>query len=325
MAKWWWSEFFTDDRAHGSTGGKDADLGMPPAIALDLDELIAMRSRHPILGHHRRIDGFRFGDLVSRRRGIGLELDNIGPYQWGDDIRHMDWFATARTGRAQVKRFRHDVQRTVIIALDLRPQMIFGSSRHPMIKTACLAAAKIAWSTSNDHQPLGLLLMGNDQSILVSPRRGRRARLQHLARIVEAYQDAIGVISSPPQDLATSLEPLTQAMAGDVEAVIVSDFSGLGQEKDFDRRLREIGAQGSMSAVLIEDPLMREAPPSGSYPLRQTDDQELTTVAIQAGDENVYRDHADQYRRELMARLLGLGVRQVLISDPVSIEQGYFR
>ncbi|MGI9499881.1 MAG: DUF58 domain-containing protein, partial [Geminicoccaceae bacterium] len=86
-----------------------------------------MRGHRSSFAGSKRIDGFRFGGLSSRRRGIGLELDNIGPYQWGDDIRHMDWFATARIGRPQVKQFRHDVQQTIILALDLRPSMMFGS------------------------------------------------------------------------------------------------------------------------------------------------------------------------------------------------------
>lgn len=323
MTKWSWSSFFYPQAQHTAEDVRGSAPLSSKATGLDLDELIAMRTRRSRFGHHKKIDGFRFGNLTSRRRGIGLELDNIGPYQWGDDIRHMDWFATARTGRAQVRQFRHDVQRTVIIALDLRAHMIFGSTHFPMIKTACLAAAEIAWSTSYDHQPLGLFLILNGRTIMVPPRRGRRARLQHLAGIVEAYREAVGSTdrSSPP--LGSCLDQLAGAMAGDVEAVLISDFSQLGD--DIDQRLRDIGARGAMSAILIEDRLMQEAPPSGSYPLHRQDGPGLATIAIRRGDENVYRDHAARHRRALTARLMGLGVRQVLVSDPASIEEGYFR
>ncbi len=324
MVKWSWS------KSNRSTTG---DHSQPPttvahserlsATGLDLDELIGMRARRSVLGRKRRIDGFRFGDLSSRRRGIGLELDNIGPYQWGDDIRHMDWFATARTGRPQVKQFRHDVQQTVIVALDLRPHMIFGSSGYPMIKTACLAAARIAWATSYDHQPLGLLLISHEPPVLIPPKRGRRARLQHLARIVESYGNAIEAQGAGQPDLAESLDQLANAMAGDVEAVLISDFSFIGH--GFDRTLREVGARGSMSAVVIEDGLMQKAPPAGVYPLRSGNDLTLSTVAIRAGDENVYKSQGDNDRRGLTARLMSLGMRQVLISDPASIGEGYFR
>ncbi len=298
--------------------------GAHDAVRLHLDELIAMRDRRGGFGRSRRIDGFRFGDLSSRRRGAGLELDSIGPYQWGDDIRHMDWFATARTGRPQVKQFRRDVQRTIMLALDLRPSMMFGSRRQLMAKTACLAAARIAWSTSKDHQPLGLFLLGGDPAVeLIPPRRGRRARLQHLARIVDAYDRAIaraGAASPPLDDL---LQGLPGCLSGDVEAVIVSDFSHLGD--GFDRRLREIGDRGEQSAVVIEDSLMRTPPPPGSYPLRDGRDRRLRTVAIGRRDTNLYIEEAERQRRVLAARLLSLGMRQALIADPQSIDEGHFR
>ncbi|MGI9510387.1 MAG: DUF58 domain-containing protein [Geminicoccaceae bacterium] len=293
------------------------------AIDLQFDELVAMRGRRASFGRNQRIDGFRFGDLSSRRRGTGLELDNIGPYQWGDDIRHMDWFATARTGRPQVKQFRHDVQQTIILVLDLRPSMLFGSRHQLMAKTACLAAAKIAWTTSKDHQPLGLLLIDGKGAEAVRPRRGRRGRLQHLARIVDAYGRAVGQVGDPSPWLTDRLEGLPSSMSGDVEAVFISDFSRLGM--GFDQRIRETGAKGGLSAIVIEDDLMLTPPPAGTYPLRGDLDQRLATVAIRKGDADLYDMQAEQERRSLTARLLSLGMRQVLMSDAQSINEGYFR
>ena len=295
-----------------------------PAIALHLDELIAMRDRRAGFGRNRPALGFRFGDLASRRRGAGLELDNIGPYQWGDDIRHMDWYATARIGRPQVKQFRRDVQQTVILAVDLRPSMMFGSSRQLMAKTACLAAARIAWSTSKNHQPLGLLLIAGGRSPeVVPPRRGRRARLQCLARIVEAYDRAVAEAEQPSPALAECLDALPACMAGDVEAVIVSDFSGLGD--GIDQRLRECGARGELSAVVIEDRLMTAPPPPGFYPLRTSGKDGLTTIAIRRQGATLYIEEADRQRRAIRARLRDLGMRQVLIADADAIQEGYFR
>ena len=303
---------------HAADGGAMSD-----AIQLQLDELLAMRGRRSLLGRNQRSDGFRFGDLPSRRRGTGLELDNIGPYQWGDDIRHMDWFATARTGRPQVKQFRHDVQQTVILVLDLRPSMMFGSKDQLMAKTACLAAAKIAWSTSKDHQPLGLLIVSGERAAeLHPPRRGRRARLQHLTRIVDAYRSAITQSGEVATPLADELEGLPSRMSGDVEAVIISDFSRLGD--DFDRRLRETGARGAQSAIVIEDSLMSTPPPAGLYPLRSQEDQQLATVAIRKRETNVYRMRAEQHRRDLKARLMSIGMRQVMIANAEAISEGYF-
>ncbi|MEM7041282.1 MAG: DUF58 domain-containing protein [Pseudomonadota bacterium] len=295
-----------------------------PTIELHLDELIALRDRRAGFGRNRPADGFRFGDLSSRRRGSGLELDNIGPYQWGDDIRHMDWFATARIGRPQVKQFRHDVQQSIILVIDLRPSMMFGSSRQLMAKTACLAAARIAWSTSKNHQPLGLLLITNEDTVdVVPPRRGRRARLQCLARIVDAYARAVDDAEKPSPTLTDRLDALPSCMSGDVEAVIISDFSTLGD--GIDQRLRESGARGEQSAVVIEDILMTAPPPPGLYPLRSSEDGGLATVAIRRREANLYIEEANRQRRAITARLRDLGMRQILIADAQAIEEGYFR
>ncbi|MEZ5931107.1 MAG: DUF58 domain-containing protein [Alphaproteobacteria bacterium] len=321
---WSWSDL--KGALNGSAARRSAhpdDHAASPAIHLHFDELVAMRDRHSSFGRNQRIDGFRFGDLSSRRRGTGLELDNIGPYQWGDDIRHMDWFATARIGRPQVRQFRHDVQQTIILAIDLRPSMMFGSRDQLMAKTACLAAAKVAWSTSKDHQPLGLLLLDGEATELVPPRRGRRARLQHLRRLLDAYRQALPRAGAPSPPLADLLQDLPSRMAGDVEAVVVSDFSALGE--DFDRRLREVDARGSVSAIVIEDGLMSLPPPAGVYPLRAEHDRDPAAVVVRKRDANLYRMEAQRHRRALRAHLLSLGMRQVLNADAQSINEGFFR
>ena len=325
MTMWWLSNLksYVSQSLAGKTPAAGSLLSSK-AIDLSLDELIAVRDRRSSFRQSQRIDGFRFGDLTSRRRGNGLELDSIGPYQSGDDIRHIDWFATARTGRPQVRRFRLDVQRTIILALDLRTSMFFGSKRQLMAKTGCLAAAKIAWSTSKDHQPLGLLLVTDKGVDFAPPRRGRRARLQHLARIVDAYREVLANGANlPSPSLADRLKLLPSAMSGDVEAVLISDFSRQGEE--LPHRFREIGNRGDLSAVLIEDELMRAPPPPGVYPLRDHGEPRMVTVAIRRDDANLYIKEADHFRRRLAARLLGFGLRQLLIADPESMDGGYFR
>jgi len=283
-----------------------------------------MRERGDRFGRQRHGDGFRFGDRASRRRGRGFELDTIGPYQWGDDIRHMDWFATARTGRPQVRQFRHEVQQTLLLVIDLRPSMLFGSNRQLMAKTACLAAAMIAWSTSKDHQPLGLLLIENDeQPTLIPPKRGRRARLRCLAQMVEAYRRAVTRLSDPSPTLAEALDRLPASLSADVEAIIISDFSGLGD--DFDSCLRGAAAKGVLSAVVVEDGLMRTPPPSGFYPLQDDGRKTLTMVTIGQSDQAHHERLADRQRQHLVARLMGLKMRQVLIADASSIDAGHFR
>lgn len=111
---------------------------LPDPARILPDELLAMRlASNPFTGRGRgvRADAGRFR---SRRHGVGTDLDSVGPWQPGDDRRHIDWYATARTGQPQVRRHFMEAQRPTLIALDLRPHLVFGLQDS-------LLAGRLAW------------------------------------------------------------------------------------------------------------------------------------------------------------------------------------
>lgn len=298
--------------------GSEADS---PAIDLSLDELLGSNdTMQRDLQRGGVAHGNLPGDLRGRKRGTGLELDSIGRYQPGDDVRHIDWLATARTGQPHVKRFRLEIQRTIVLIVDLRPTMFFGSLKNLMAKNACLAAATHAQSAPW-HQTLGWTTISNSAPHIHAPVRGRPARLQQLASIVDDYRNALANAADSTCTLAESIHGLADSIPTDCEVVLFSDFSSLGD--DLALRLREFRSQ-RVHAIVVEDALMRQSPLPGRYPASfhavvdtnenggsSDRDSAPSVIPINNSANKSYEVYAQQSWRELTAQLKDAGVIDV--------------
>lgn len=168
----------------------------PDALGLDLDELMAMKPSRSV---EPPAPGQRFpgGERKGKMRAQGSEFETISPFLPGDDIRHIDWRATARSGRAQVRRFAAAAHRARCIAVDLRPDLYFGSQIQLMSKTSALAAARLSWEAVLLNEPVGPAIGVEPE--LLRPRSGKR-HVQHLlARLWRRYHDVgAGDAAMPP-------------------------------------------------------------------------------------------------------------------------------
>ncbi|MGB8379607.1 MAG: DUF58 domain-containing protein, partial [Rhodanobacteraceae bacterium] len=125
---------------------------MPTSQAADnatrvaLDELIAIgaMARGANLAV-RRSPAQRGGGHVSRWRGRGVDFRESRAYQAGDDIRHMDWRLTARSGKPHTKLFEEEREQALLLALDFNPAMHFGTRVRFKSVQAARAAALLAW------------------------------------------------------------------------------------------------------------------------------------------------------------------------------------
>lgn len=121
----------------------------------------------------RRLVASRWtGATRSLFRGRGMELDDIRAYQSGDDVRHIDWRATARSGRPMSKVFREERQRELHLVIDRGASMHFGTRVETKATTAARAAAVLAFSAlANQEQVAGLVLDGQREQAFAPARR----------------------------------------------------------------------------------------------------------------------------------------------------------
>ena len=260
-----------------------------------LDELIALAAfaQGSSLSRTRRSAALQAGTSSSRWRGRGVDFRESRIYQPGDEIRHMDWRVTARTGKPHTKLFEEEREQALLLAVDLNPSMHFGTRARFKSVQAARAAALIAWLASRGGDRVGALAFGGGISGEVRPAGGRRGVL----RVLRALRDW-----DHARDLS-QVEPLSRALARarhllrpGMRLVILSD----GFCADTPNPLPQLVARHDVVVVLLRDALELAAPPPGRYALHLGNTRRL----VDFGDVRVRRAWSDRFANS-RARLLG--------------------
>ena len=284
-------------------GGDAADASDPGKLTLG--ELMATQPRH-VRGRLAPGERYPTGMRPGRRRAQGMDLDSVGPYVPGDDIRWMDWRATARTGRAQMKRFVAESHLARMLIVDLRPHLLFGTETRPMAKTAALLAAHMAWEAFTLQEPVGLIVVPDQ--MMVRPRRGRGHVLFLLKQLEEQYGAALVPNDSSDGDgLVEAIDTASGLLAFGDEICVFSDFGEV--TPSMVAKVRELNAIRHFRAIIVEDAMFHQRAPAGRYPYQTADDprRHLATVSKAMGDR--HGNTVDEVRRTLRRQLIKDGWR----------------
>ena len=219
------------------------------------------------------------GNHASRLRGRGLNFDELRRYQPGDDLRHLDWRASLRTGKPVIRTFTEERDRPALIVIDQRMSMFFGSVRSFKSAAAAELGALAAWMVFNAGDRVGGLVFNDERIDSVAPLRSRKRVETLCSRIVQ--QNAALSASNPDHEADGQLDKVLQqclALAGHDHLIcIVSDFAGAG-----DRTLqlmRQLSTHNDVIALQVYDPLALNVPDTGH--LMVTQGQLQVELAVQ--------------------------------------------
>src|SRR5580698_7875131 len=121
----------------------------------------------------RRLDGRLQGDYRTLLRGNGTDFLNLRNYEWGDDIRHIDWNVTARMDELFVRDFMEDRELTAWLLLDSSRSMAFGAAERTKERVLCDLAATFAQLLVRSGNRVGAIIYDGDQQRTILPRQGR--------------------------------------------------------------------------------------------------------------------------------------------------------
>ncbi len=269
----------------------------------------------------RRLDGLLQGDYRTLFHGSGIDFADLREYQWGDDVRYIDWNVTARTSTPYVRQYVEDREVTAWFLLDLSPSVDFGTVEGERLKRSVLIdfVTTLARLLTRRGNRVGAILFGSQVDRTI-PARGGRVQV---LRLVNDLLDQPRLASSPFTDLAPLLDAGRQTIKRRSLVFVISDFiSAPGWE----RPLNMLTQRHEVMAVRLFDRREVELPDVG--PLLMEDAETGEQLYVDTHDTAFRRRFREaSERREVTLRdaFRKAGVDAVALSTDDDLVQAIVR
>ena len=217
------------------------------------------------------------GEYHSVFKGLGMSFAEVREYQYGDDIRNIDWNVTARAGAPFVKVFEEERELTVVLLVDVSGSGDFGTGGRMKEEVAAEICAILAFSAIKNNDKVGLILFSDRLEKFVPPRKGRRHVLRVLRELLYTRAEGRGT------DVGAALEYLARVVSRRAVVFVVSDFLSEGHE----RALAVAARRHDLVAIRIGDRRELELPAIGFVDFEDAESGERVTINLSDG---VFRD-----------------------------------
>lgn len=201
----------------------------------------------------RLLTGSLVGDTRSAIKGTGYEFDQIREYSLGDDIRFIDWNASARMNTLLIKQYVEERSRTVFLAVDISKSEFFGSSAETKRDRAAQLASVLALVASYGNDRVGLLLFSDEVESFLPPGRGK-FHIQNIMETLFTYEP-----KKERTSISAALAHLARLKVRDGVVFLVSDFI----DSDFGTYLPLVSRKYDLIAVRSLDKLETHLPSVG--------------------------------------------------------------
>ncbi|TAJ87399.1 DUF58 domain-containing protein [Reyranella sp.] len=232
-----------------------------------LDELLHLRHRAKGFSFLPRqpVHSLLTGRHASRLRGRGLDFEELRHYAEGDDTRAMDWAATARLGTPHLRVYTEERDRNVLLLVDQRQSMFFGSRLAMKSVVAAEAAALSAFRVASLGDRIGAIVFSEAGGVVEIKPQAREAGVQRILAEVVRHNRLLSAATEKPSDPALLNEALRRAVLlahHDWLIVLISDTTGADAESV--KQVTRLTAHNDALSVFISDPLEAELPDIGN-------------------------------------------------------------
>ena len=206
----------------------------------------------------RRLSDHVFGgEYHSTFKGRGMTFSEVRQYQFGDDVRAIDWNVTARYNEPFVKVFEEERELTLMLVVDVSGSKAFGTKRQFKCDFVTEIAATLAFSALQNNDKVGLILFSDQIELYIPPKKGR----SHILRIIRE------LLEFEPQStqtaIAAALEFLSSVQKKKAIVFLLSDFINEG----YDKTLRIAAKKHDLTGIRIYDPMEEALPNLGMVPM----------------------------------------------------------
>jgi uncharacterized protein (DUF58 family) len=244
-------------------------------IYVTLDELLRLRHRAKGFSFLPRqpVHSLLVGRHGSRLRGRGLDFEELRHYFEGDDPRTIDWAATARRGTPHVRVYSEERDRSVLLLVDQRLSMFFGSRRAMKSVVAAEAAALSAFRVASLGDRVGAIVFSENGIIEIRPTARETGVRRILAEVVRQNRalSATSLLAPDPELLNEALRRAARLANHDWLVCLISDTVGADAESV--RLVTDITAHNDLLSIFVHDPLEEALPDIGRAVMAEGDRQ----------------------------------------------------
>jgi uncharacterized protein (DUF58 family) len=270
------------------------------------NELIRKIRQIEIHTRHLVNDSFA-GEYHAIFKGRGMEFDEVRPYQFGDDVRAIDWNVTARMGTPFVKRYVEERELTVILLVDASGSGDFGTVQRFKRELAAELAAVLSFAATTNNDKVGLLIFTDRVELYIPPRKGR-VHVLRLIRDMLAFQP-----HGRRTDIKIALDTINHVLKRRSIVFVISDF--LIEPRSYERALFVAGKRHDVIAIDLHDPLESAIPNVGLIALEDAETGELRLV--DTGNKRwraAFQEHSDRLNAEKLQTFVNNGVDRIQVS-----------
>ena len=268
----------------------------------------------------RRLSDHVFsGEYHSSFKGRGMTFSEVRAYQFGDDVRNIDWNVTAKTSLPHVKVFEEERELTMMLAVDVSGSQFFGTgdaTKRDIVTEIC---ATLAFSAMGNNDKIGLMLFSDKVELFIPPGKGRMHVLRIIRELIEFEP------SSRRTNISAAMEYLFGVLKKKAIVFLVSDFI----DASYKDSLTVVARKHDLTGIRIYDPAEAAIPDMGMVLMRH--DETGRYVWVNTSSKSVKNSYRQQYDRRVnyfQDTLRHSGAGTIITStkdDYAKLLLGYFR
>ena len=268
----------------------------------------------------RRLSDHIFGgEYHSTFKGRGMTFSEVRQYQFGDDVRSIDWNVTARYNEPYVKVFEEERELTMMLMADVSGSELFGTSNQFKKEIVTEISATLAFSALQNNDKVGLILFSDEIELFIPPKKGKTHVLRIIRELLE-FQP-----KSNKTNLAVALKFLTNVMKKKAIVFVLSDFI----DDDYQQTIRITGKKHDVTGIRIYDEREESIPNLGMVQLQDAETGEVRLVNTQSKNVRMaygkYHQERVRYFEDVFTKS-GCGVLSCRVDESyVKKLLGYFK
>lgn len=258
------------------------------------------------------------GEYHSAFKGRGMAFSEVREYQFGDDVRNMDWNVTARLRSPYVKVFEEERELTVVLLVDVSSSGIFGTTSKTKRELLAEIAAVLSFSASANNDKVGALFFSSKVEKFIPPKKGRSHLLRIIRELLEFQPQTHGT------NISEALRFLTNAIKRKCTAFLLSDLMDVNGEckPNYEEALKVAVNRHDISVVNIYDPVERALPDVGLVRIKDAETGEQMWVDTSSRG---VRSHYEKWGREVFRQTKVLFNKYKVDSVSISTDDDYVK